>query len=81
MRDETLKRLDELVESIIAKHEDEYDYADSRAAWAALRADLAAEKCENCAGWIKDGPWTCISKSIATGPNYCCAFYTPREKL
>ncbi|MFA4975040.1 MAG: hypothetical protein WC683_20745 [bacterium] len=42
MREEMLKRLDEFVA----------EYADAEwDTWQALRAELAAERCENCAHW------------------------------
>ena len=51
MRADLLKKLDELIDRTISKHEDEYDYDAERAAWVALRDELAFERCENCRHW------------------------------
>jgi hypothetical protein len=53
MRDEVLKRLDELVAEVNRLRADPFRFGllgwDER--WAALRAELVAERCENCAHW------------------------------
>jgi len=55
MREEMLKRLDELVDSILPELSHPARTSPFVRArikrWAALRAELAAERCENCAHW------------------------------
>lgn len=46
MQNEAIRKLDELIERVIGRHEDEYDYDADRTAWAALRAELTTARLE-----------------------------------
>jgi hypothetical protein len=85
MREEMLKRLDEFVDTTCARCEGEYDFDDLRDAWAALHAELAAERCENCthsrkvlvAGTLlfrcNDTCDRCVK------PDFCCSHFEKKE--
>jgi hypothetical protein len=77
MRDEMLKRLDELVQSVYT----------TPAEWLAFRAELAAERCENCTHWrfadvgssalcMKPGAYL---YQFSTVYHYCCIHFETKK--
>lgn len=74
MRDEMLKRLDDLMASLPD------GWRRTHEAWAALRAELAAERCENCTHYEDPG---CSSVddsiSISVDCDFCCSHFTKKE--
>lgn len=83
MRDEMLKRLDELMEVVLTEPSIpaavSLRYRTCR--WHGLRAELAAEKCGNCEHYENPG---CSSVddsiSISVAPDFCCSHFTPKTK-
>lgn len=70
MRDEILKRLDTFVNETCARCEGEYDFDDKRDEWTTLRAELVAERCENCLHWTAKLP------GGENRPGTCCGWKT-----
>lgn len=73
MRDELVKRLDEIIDAAFDERLND--------AWTALRAELVAERCENCRWWgipIERAAHTrqrrsCRELALRTGRNFCCS--------
>jgi len=90
MRDEMLKRLDEIIRYAVRSMEEEYRPEETEAEWLALRAELVAERCENCRHWqvtpsdsnaapcMKSGAYL---YQVATVYSYCCPHFTKKEPL
>lgn len=75
MRDEMLKRLDDLMELLPG------GWRQTSAGWQALRAELAAERCENCEHYENPGCSSVDNSiSISVAPDFCCSHFTPKTK-
>jgi hypothetical protein len=96
MRDETLRRLDEIIAtaaSVIAGADCGRQAIEDD--WPVLRAELVAERCENCEYWDVDSlaeyGAPCLSTEFDkdvlisdeglphTRANFCCSHFTKRE--
>jgi hypothetical protein len=83
MRDEMLKRLDAFLEDW-----GDFKWSDEgAAAWLALRAELVAERCENCKHW--DSVWPGPHRTGAcdelparpiTNPDFCCNHFEAQKR-
>jgi len=81
MREEMLKRLDEIIDDARATQ--------LRDAWDVLRVELAAERCENCAfhnagicSWhwrVRANPADSTRVNVAVEPDFCCAHFEARK--
>jgi len=85
MRDEMLKRLDEIIAtaaSVIAGADCGRQAIEDD--WPVLRAELAAEHCENCRHFTryqKAKPWgACSDWDYDVAPDFCCAHFEPKAE-
>jgi hypothetical protein len=69
MREEMLKKLDEYVDTYAVDENGEYPKAQE--AWLVLRAELAAERCENCMYWGDDHRCLCATVQHQLGRLGC----------
>jgi hypothetical protein len=83
MRDEMLKRLDKLVETYgDRKMFVGVPFVGVAAAWAALRDELAAERCENCQHYIALCGWrpSCgLNEIWGNAPDFSCLHFTKKD--
>jgi hypothetical protein len=85
MRDEMLKRLDELVQEAVALdvERDPGGVLLVRDEWLALRAELAAERCENCTHW-RARTWPsddCALHEVdVRGDTFCCNDFEAKKE-
>lgn len=92
MREETLKRLDALIEGINKLRTDPYghDSLNWNDVWLALRAELAAARCENCQYW--NAGHRCLSADVQlalgrlgrempfTPATFCCGYFWAKKQ-
>lgn len=89
MRDEMLKRLDELMQWVLTVPYTipaEVSLETRREAWQDLRAELAAERCEHCRYFVErsdllglEGECRGCAGLSATTRKFCCSHFTKRE--
>lgn len=85
MRDETLKRLDELFAWAFGVAPHGEVVAAHIAEWQALRAELAAERCDACDWWLANRSEfektskRCVYFDTFTQPDFCCSHFTKKE--
>jgi hypothetical protein len=85
MRDEMLKKLDNLVATIAPWGRGPLDDARCRVEWQMIRDELIAERCENCKRWYVEhnvGPWRyCPDLKIDTDPDFCCSHFESKGEI
>lgn len=85
MRDDLLKRLDEIVNYAIGSMEEDYIPEETQAEWVALRAEIVNERCENCKSWgwtwpglVRTGACDELPVRPVTKPNFYCAYFVKK---
>lgn len=90
MRDEMLRKLDELMARIKHPKYEAFAVLQPNAvmslwnAWIALRAELAAERCDNC---VSFAPFLLAKPTgecrdlddMRVAPDFCCSHFTKKE--
>jgi hypothetical protein len=83
MRDETLRRLDEIIAtaaSVIAGADCGRQAIEDD--WPVLRAELLAERCENCQHYIALCGWrpSCgLNEIWGNAPDFSCSHFTKKD--
>jgi len=75
-----LKKLDELMHEVVAGNLKTLE--DWFGRWTMLRAEIGAERCDNCMHWhLHRLAWNeCVLLSNhATRPDFCCDFFSKRK--
>jgi hypothetical protein len=91
MRDEMLKRLDEIMVAACDPLDAGFNRGWCARKWAAIREEFAAERCENCAHFVPSKPagatGYCVEMAdllhrgdeIRVTPDFYCSHFTKKE--
>lgn len=87
MRPEMLKKLDELMQRVLAEPSTipaEVSLSARRGAWQKLRAEIVAERCDACRWWCANpkSPLTtqkCEYLTTFMFPDSCCSHFEKKE--